>query len=87
MSKTLTVYLAANLKDFNSGLNEAEAKSQSFSGKLSGMLGPALIAAGAAAAAFAVRLGVEGVQAALEDEKALTALNTTLGNLGFGAQA
>lgn len=87
MSKTLTVYLAANLKDFNQGMNDAEMRAQGFGGTLNNMLGPALIAAGIAAAGFALRLGAEGVQAALEDEKALTALNTTLGNLGFGYQA
>lgn len=87
MSKTLTVYLAANLKDFNQGMDQAQMKAQGLGGTLSGMLGPAFLAAGAAAAALAVKIGVDGVKAAIEDEKSLASLNQTLLNMGFGAQA
>ena len=84
MSKTLTVYLAANLKDFNQGMNDAEMRAQGFGGTLNGVLGPAMLAAAAAAGAMAIKLGVDGVKAAAEDEAAMARLATTLGNLGLG---
>lgn len=91
--KTLTVYLAADLKKFTGPLSIAKGQLNGFDtsiggiGKtLSSMLGPALIAAGTAAAAFAVKLGVDGVKAAVEDEAATAKLNQTLSNLGFGEQ-
>jgi hypothetical protein len=54
-----------------------------FGGTLKNMLGPALIGATAAAGALAVKLGVDGVQAAIEDQKAAESLAQTLENLGF----
>tara|TARA_R110000796_G_scaffold67257_1_gene154267 strand:+ start:439 stop:2520 length:2082 start_codon:yes stop_codon:yes gene_type:complete len=62
--KTLTVYLAADLKKFNRGINQAEGGLKGFSNSVSKFLGPALIAATAAAGAFAVKLGVDAVNAA-----------------------
>lgn len=83
MAKTLTVYLAADLKKFNGGMREAQNSVNGFGGSLNKMLGPALIAAGAAAGAFAVKLGVDGVKAAMEDQAAVEALSTTLDNLNL----
>jgi len=83
MAKTLTVYLAADLKKFNSGMDQAGKKAQGFSGTLKNMLGPALIGAGVAAGAFALKLATDGVQAAIEDEKAVASLANTLGNLNL----
>jgi hypothetical protein len=83
MAKTLTVYLAADLKKFNGGMKDAERQVNGFGGTLKNKLGPALIAAGAAAGAFAVKLGIDGVKAAMEDEKAVAALATTLDNLNL----
>lgn len=83
MSKTLTVYLAANLKDFNNGLDDAERKTNSFGSSLGSMLGPALAGAAIAAGALAVKLGVDGVKAAMEDEAAAAKLAQTLNNLGL----
>jgi archaellum component FlaC len=83
MAKTLTVYLAADLKKFNSGLRDAQSGLQGFGGTLNNMLGPALIAAGAAAGAFAIKLGIDGVKAAMEDQKSLEALAVTLDNVGL----
>ncbi len=83
MAKTLTVYLAADLKKFNSGMKDAQGSVQGFGGTLKNNLGPALIAAGAAAGAFALKLGVDGVKAAMEDEKAVAALSATLQNLNL----
>ena len=92
MSKTLTVYLAADVSKLNSGLNRGkrqlkdfEDSSTSLGTKLSGMVGPALLTAGIAAGAFATALAVDGVKAAIQEEKELTKLSTTLNNLGFGA--
>jgi ABC-type transporter Mla subunit MlaD len=45
-------------------------------------LGPALAMAGAAAGAFAIKLGVDGVKAAIEDQKSVEVLAQTLQNLG-----
>lgn len=83
MAKTLTVYLAADLKKFNSGMDKAQAKTNGFSGSLKDKLGPAMIAASAAAGAFALKLATDGVQAAIEDEKAVAQLANTLDNLNL----
>ena len=85
--KTLTVYLAADLKKFSSGINEAERGLLGLGNNLTNMLGPALIGAGIAAGAFAAKLAVDGVQAALAEEESLGRLNQTLSNLGFEAQS
>jgi hypothetical protein len=88
--RTLTVYLAADTSKFRSGMIDASNDAEGFRGKLGGlannltnMLGPALIGAGVAAGAMAVKLGVEGVQAAIEDEKAAAKLAKTLENVGL----
>lgn len=83
MAKTLTVYLAADLKKFNQGMDDASRKAQGLGGTMSSVLGPALIGAGAAAGAFAVKLGVDGVKAAIDDEAASAKLAQTLTNLGL----
>ena len=83
MAKTLTIYLAADLKKFSSGMNQAEGGLRGFTNSLSNMLGPALIAAGAAAGAFATKLAVDGVKAAMEDEQAASKLAQTLQNLNL----
>jgi hypothetical protein len=90
VSRTLTVYLAADLKKFSGPLRQAETQAQGFGGRigrlgttLSGMLGPALIGAGIAAGAMAAKLGVDGVKAAIEDEAAVAKLAQTMTNLGL----
>lgn len=83
MAKTLTVYLAADLKKFNQGMDDAERRARGLGGTMSGMLGPALIGAAAAAGTFAIALGVDGVKAAVEDEAAAAKLAQTLENLGL----
>ena len=62
--KTLTIFLAADLKKFNRGINQAEGGLKGFGNSIQKYLGPALIAASAAAGAFAVKLGVDAVNAA-----------------------
>ena len=90
MSRTLTVYLAANLKNFSAGLRKGEEDLGRFGNAerkltqtLNASLGPALLAAGAAAAYAAVQFGVDGVKAFLDDDAAAQKLATTLGNLGL----
>jgi len=53
-------------------------------GTLRGALGPAFALAGAAAAGFALKLGVEAVQAAIEEEKSVARLKMALDNLALG---
>ena len=81
--KTLTVYLAADVSKLRNGLNDADRSLSGFGNKLSGMVGPALLGAAAAAGTLAVALAVDGVQAAMAEEAELAKLNTTLDNLGF----
>lgn len=87
--KTLTIYLAANTTQMTQGLNNAQRSLSGFGGSLGGMigltagLGSAMGTAAIQAGQFAFQLGKEGVQAALDDEKSLAALNTTLANMGF----
>jgi hypothetical protein len=90
VSRTLTVYLAADLKRFSPALKGAEQDlgrfgnaTRNLSNTLSGMLGPALIGAGAAAGYAAVQFGVDGVKAFVDDEAAAAKLATTLDNLGL----
>ena len=90
MSRTLTVYLAADLKRFSPALKGAEQDlgrfgnaTRNLSNTLSGMLGPAMIAAGAAAGYAAVQFGVDGVKAFVDDEAAAAKLANTLDNLGL----
>ena len=81
--KTLTVYLAADLKNFNRGLSDADRGLSGFGGTLKNTLGPAAIAAAAAVSALAVAMAVDGVKAAIEDEAAAAKLAQTLTNLGL----
>jgi hypothetical protein len=83
MAKTLTVYLAADLKNFNKGMDDASKKAGGLGDTMSKLVGPALIGAAAAAGTLAIALGVEGVKAAMEDEAAAAKLAKTLDNLGL----
>jgi hypothetical protein len=83
MAKTLTVYLAADLKKFNSGMDQAAGKARGLSTTMKDMLGPALIGAGVAAGAMATKFAADGVQAFLDDEVAASKLAKTLENLGL----
>lgn len=63
--------------------NVSGAKKQQIAMKL---LGGAFATAGVAAGAFAAKLGVDAVRAAIADEKSVANLNRTLKNLGQGFQ-
>jgi len=72
--RTLTVYLAADTSKFKRGMDDAgnsvdgagglHGKITGLGNSLSNMLGPALLAGGLAAGAFAVKMGVDAVQSA-----------------------
>tara|TARA_R110000787_G_scaffold26283_3_gene73568 strand:- start:437 stop:2545 length:2109 start_codon:yes stop_codon:yes gene_type:complete len=78
--KTLTVYLAADLKKFNKGIKQGETGLKGFGQSMSKYLGPALIAAGAAAGAFAVKLGVDAVGAASDLMETQNKVGVIFGN-------
>jgi hypothetical protein len=83
VGKTLTVYLAADLKKFNTGMAQAQGGLKGFSNSLKNMLGPAMIGAGLALGALATKMAVDGVKAAMDDEAAVRKLATTMENLGL----
>ena len=83
VAKTLTVFLAADVSKLSRGLKSAEVDMQGFSGTLNKLVGPALLATVAAAGALAIKLGVDGVQAAIDDDRSLQALAKTLENVGL----
>jgi len=90
MSRTLYLALAMDLKGFGPKLREAEQDLGRFgnatrrlTNTLSAALGPALIGAGAAAGYAAVKFGIDGVKAFVEDDAAAQKLATTLDNLGL----
>lgn len=90
MSRTLYLALAMDLKGFGPKLKQAEQDLGRFgnatrrlTNTLSASLGPALIGAGAAAGYAAVKFGIDGVKAFVDDEAAAAKLATTLDNLGL----
>jgi len=89
--RQLTVTLVANTKSFGAGMADAVRNAEGFKGKmaaigasLKSVTGPALLGAAAAAGAFAIKLGVDGVQAAMDEQKQLAILKQTLDNVGQG---
>ena len=87
--KTLTIVLAADISRLSKGLRSAQGDLGQFnnsadgSSRSLGLLGGAMIAAGAAAAAMAIKFGVDSVKAFAEDEASANKLAKTLGNLGL----
>ena len=87
----LVIKIGANTKDAIDGLNKvnrAVGSSTSRMGKMNAMLakaGPAFGAAAAAAGLLAVKIGTDAVQAAMDEQRELARLNTSLGNLGFAS--
>jgi hypothetical protein len=74
----------ADLDGLRKGVNGASSEVESFGGKVAKfgkMAGAAFAAAGVAAAAYAGKLLVDGVKAAIEDEAAQAKLATTLENV------
>jgi hypothetical protein len=81
--RTLKLALLADTKNFIDGLDKADKETRTFSDKLGGALkagAVAFAALGAAAGVAAIKIGVDAVKAAIEDEKAQKSLAITLKN-------
>jgi hypothetical protein len=81
--RTLKLALLADTKDFVAGLDKADKETRSFTNKLDDALkvgAAAFLAVGAAAGAMAIKIGIDAVKAAVEDEKAQISLAQTLRN-------
>jgi hypothetical protein len=89
-SRALTLKLLADVSDFTKGLDKGTKETQTFGDKITKfgkVAGLAFAAAGAAAAAYAGKLLVDGVKSAIEDEKAQAKLATTLANVTGATEA
>jgi hypothetical protein len=83
-SRALTLKLLADVDNFNKNLKGADNNVTTFGDKVSKfgkIAGAAFLAAGVAAAAYAGKLAIDGVKAAIEDEAAQAKLATTLKNV------
>jgi hypothetical protein len=81
--RTLKLALLADTAQFSSGMNQAGKDTDDFNTKVGNFAkaaGAAFLALGAAAATAAVKIGIDGVKAAMEDEKAQISLAQTLRN-------
>ena len=81
--RTLKLALLADTKNFIDGLDKADKETKTFSNKLDNALqkgAAAFLAVGAAAGAMAIKIGIDAVKAAVEDEKAQKSLAITLKN-------
>jgi hypothetical protein len=81
--RTLKLALLADTKNFIDGLDKADKETKTFSNKLDDALqkgAAAFLAVGAAAGAMAIKIGIDAVKAAVEDEKAQKSLAITLRN-------
>jgi hypothetical protein len=81
--RTLKLALLADTKNFIDGLDKADKETRTFTNKLDDALkvgAAAFLAVGAAAATMALKIGVDAVKAAIEDEKAQVSLAQTLRN-------
>jgi hypothetical protein len=82
-SRTLKLSILGDVDNLNKSLKAASKDVDTFGdkmGKVGKMVGAAFAAAAAAAGAYAIKIGVEGVKAAIEDEKAQTQLAVALEN-------
>ena len=83
-SRALTLKLLADIDNFTKNINKADNDVTGFGDKVTKfgkVAGAAFLAAGAAAAAYAGKLAIDGVKAAIEDEAAQAKLATTLKNV------
>lgn len=82
-SRTLKLTILGDVDNLTKSLKTAETDTDNFGDKITKtgkVIGAAFVAAAAAAGAYAIKIGVDGVQAALEDEKAQRILALTLEN-------
>jgi hypothetical protein len=83
-SRTLKLSILADIDNLTKNLNKGEQDVQTFGDKVTKfgkIAGAAFLAAGVAAAAYAGKLAIDGVKAAIEDEAAQAKLATTLRNV------
>jgi len=83
-SRTLKLSILADVDNLRKGLNSADNDVSSFGDKITKfgkVAGAAFAAAGIAAVAYAGKLAIDGVKAAIEDEAAQLRLATTLKNV------
>ena len=81
--RTLKLNLLADVDQFGRSLNKADNDAKGFAGglkKYGKMAAAAFVVAGAAAAAYAIKIGVDGVRAAVEDEASQKQLAIALRN-------
>lgn len=89
-NRTLKLSILADVDDLKKKLNAGSTEVEGFAGKLEKfgkMAGAAFLAAGVAAAAYAGKLAVDGVKAAIEDEAAQLRLATSLENVTGATKA
>ena len=89
-SRTLKLSILGDVDNLNKSLKTAEGDVDSFGGKIGAAgvkIGKAFAAAAAAAGAAAIAIGIEGVKAAVADEKAQTQLAIALENATGATQA
>jgi len=82
--RTLKLNLLADVDQFGRSLNQADNDAKGFTkslGKYGKMAAAAFTVAAAAAGAYAIKLGVDGVKAAVEDEKSQAVLVKTMQNV------
>jgi hypothetical protein len=83
-SRTLKLSILADVDDLKKKLNQSSNEVEGFGaklGKFGKVAGAAFAAAGVAATAYATKLAVDGVKAAIEDEAAQIRLATSLKNV------
>ena len=83
-NRTLKLSILADVDNLKKSLDSGSKDVQTFGDKIEGfgkLAGAAFLAAGAAAAAYAGKLAIDGVKAAIEDEAAQAKLATTLKNV------
>jgi hypothetical protein len=81
--RTMKLNLLADVSQFGKSLGKADKQTQSFSKKIGGYskaMAKSFAVAGAAAGAYAIKLGVDGVKSAVEDEKSQAQLAKALRN-------
>ena len=81
--RTLKLSLLADVNKFLSGMDKADNATKSFSGqigKYSKAMAKSFAIAGAAAGAYAIKIGIEGARAAVEDEASQRQLAEALRN-------
>lgn len=82
-SRTLKLSILGDVDNLTKSLKTASQDTEDFGdkiGKVGKAIGAAFAAAAAAAGAYAIKIGVDGVKAAIEDEKAQTQLALALKN-------